>query len=191
MKLPESTSLLFLLLLVELPVLMMSRPTPVRPHKAGLTKLYNQMRWLTTVVHGVVHHHHHDTSLPFEHNLTSLPAVNFKAKDLNTVKLNSTLSQLHSGLQSFKLHVDWLLFWQNQSDLVSNKMKEIANALQMISILTQDQTDSPAQSTVLSLPPLTSTWDIYRTSEVIRHRLLVFCNFYVRALRVLISRANK
>lgn len=50
----ESTSLLFLLLLVELPVLTMSRPTPVRPHKAGLTKLYHQMRWLTTVVHGVV-----------------------------------------------------------------------------------------------------------------------------------------
>lgn len=50
--LPESPSrLLFLLLLVELPV---SRPTPVRHHKDGLTKLLQQMRRLRTLVDGVV-----------------------------------------------------------------------------------------------------------------------------------------
>lgn len=68
----------------------------------------------------------------------TFPAI-FNIFFIYPLKLNSTLSQLHSGLQSFKLHVDWLLFWQNQSDLVSNKMKELANALQMISILIQDQ----------------------------------------------------
>ncbi|XP_053087460.1 uncharacterized protein il11b isoform X2 [Pangasianodon hypophthalmus] len=187
--LPKSTScLLFLLLLVELPVLAMSRPTPVRHHKDGLTKLFQKMLRLINIVQGVMHHL--DTSLPFEHSLTSLPTLNFRPKDLAAVKANSTLSQLSSGLHSFKLHFDWLLYWQNQSGLVSNKVKEISDQIQSISILQQRLTDSPAQGTVLSLPPLKTAWDIYQTSAEIHKRLLAFCNWYLRALRVLIYYAN-
>ncbi|XP_017336317.1 uncharacterized protein il11b isoform X1 [Ictalurus punctatus] len=182
--LPESSCVLFLLLLVELPVLAMSRPTPMRHRKDSLTKLSQKMRRLINIVQRAVHHL--DTSLPFEHNLTSLPTLNFRPRDLAAVTENSTLSQLSSGLHSFKLHFDWLLYWHNQSGLVSNKIKEIADEIQSISMLEQIQTNSSGQNTLLSMPPLTSAWDIYRTSAVIHKRLLDFCNWYLRALQVLI-----
>ncbi|XP_060759936.1 uncharacterized protein il11b [Neoarius graeffei] len=168
----------------------MSHPTPMSHHKDGLTKLFLKMRRLINIVQGAVCQHLLDTSLSSEHNLTSLPTLNFRPKDLAAVKANSTLSQLSSGLHSFKLHFDWLLYWHSQSGLVSNKIKEIADEIHSIIILEQIQTDSPAQNTVLSLPHLTSAWDIYSTSAVIHKRLLAFCNWYIRALRVLIAYAN-
>ncbi|XP_047672571.1 uncharacterized protein il11b [Tachysurus fulvidraco] len=190
MKLPGSTScLLFLLLLVEIPVLTVSRPTLMKRHKDGLTKLFQQIYLLRSAAHEAVHHL--DTSLPFEHNFTSLPALNLRAKDLAKLKANSTLSQLHSGLHSFKLHYDWLLYWHNQSGLVSDRIQKISYAIHSITVFAQSLTDSPAQNTSLSLPPLTSAWDLNSSSAVIHKRLLNFCSWYLRALLVLISHANR
>ncbi|KAK2864509.1 hypothetical protein Q7C36_003663 [Tachysurus vachellii] len=167
----------------------MSHPTPMKRHKDGLTKLFQQIRLLISAAHEAVHHL--DINLLFEHNFTSLPALNFRAKDLENVKVNSTLSQLHSGLHSFKLHYDWLLYWHNQSGLVSDRIQKISYAIHSITVLAQSLTDSPAQNTSLSLPPLTSAWDVYSSSAVIHKRLLNFCNWYCRALWVLISHANR
>lgn len=53
--LPETTScLLFLLLLVEFPVLALSHPTPMRHQKDGLTKLFQKLRRLVNIVQGAV-----------------------------------------------------------------------------------------------------------------------------------------
>lgn len=53
--LPETTScLLLLLLLVELPVLAMPHPGPMRHHKEGLTKLFQKMRRLINIVQETV-----------------------------------------------------------------------------------------------------------------------------------------
>ncbi|TSO05430.1 hypothetical protein Baya_9553 [Bagarius yarrelli] len=167
----------------------MSRPTPVSHRKDNLRKLFQQMLRLMSIVQEGVHHF--DSSLPINHNLTSLPTLKFRPSDLAAVKAKSTLSQLHSGLQSFQLHFDWLLYWHNQSALMSDSIKKIANAIRSISILKENQTDSPTQTTVLSLPPITSAWDLHQTAAVVHKRLLVFCNWYIRALSVLISQANK
>lgn len=58
---------------------------------------------------------------------------------VSTQKANSTLPQLSSGLQAFKLHFDWLLHWYHQSGLESSKIKEIASLLESISVLAQRQ----------------------------------------------------
>ncbi|KAM9434642.1 uncharacterized protein il11b [Clarias gariepinus] len=189
--LPGSIScLLFLLLLVELPILATSHPTPMRPHKDGLTKLFQKMRRLIHIVHGVVQHHDGLPGLPLVQNLTSLPALNFRPKDLAAVEANSTLSKLSFGLHSFKLHFDWLLYWHTESGLVSNRIKEIADEIQSVIILAQKQTNSPAPDTVLSLPPLKSAWEIHMTSTAISRRLQDFCSWYSRALLVLMSAKN-
>ncbi|XP_046700324.1 uncharacterized protein LOC124382200 isoform X2 [Silurus meridionalis] len=187
--LSESTScLLFLFLLVELPVLAMSHPAPGRNHKDVLTMLFQKMRQLNIVVQGVTHHF--DNSLPSKHNLTSLPSLHFSRKDLVAEKANSTINQLSSGLHLYKLHFDWLLYWYNQSGLASNQIKEISEEIQSIIMLVQRQTDTPAQNTSLSLPTLTSAWEIYGTSAVIHKKLLVFSDLYIRALWVLKSYAK-
>lgn len=56
-----------------------------------------------------------------------------------TRKENSTLSQLASGLQSFKLHFDWLLHSGDQPGLDLDKIKEIAGEIQKLNILEQRQ----------------------------------------------------
>ncbi|XP_037398356.1 uncharacterized protein il11b [Pygocentrus nattereri] len=183
--LPESTSfLLFLLLLVELPVLTMSRPTPARPHKDGLTTLLKQMHQLLNLVQRVLSNF--DTHLPFEHKIPSLPTINFRPKDLAAVEADTTLSQLSAGLNSFKLHFDWLLHWENQSGLVSDETKAIADRIQFINTLVHRQMPQlPPQSTTLSLPALNSAWEMFQTSAIVHRRLVQFCDWYLRALRVL------
>ncbi|XP_072530855.1 uncharacterized protein il11b [Salminus brasiliensis] len=162
----------------------MSRPTPMRLHKDGLTRLLQQMHRLLNLVHGVLSNL--DTQLPFEHNLHSLPIISFRPQDLAAVEVNTTLSQLSSGLHAFKLHFDWLLHWQNQSGLVSHKTKEIDH---QISLLQRQMPELAPQNTTLSLPSLSSAWDMFQASAVVHRRLQQFCDWYLRALRVLIHQA--
>lgn len=66
-------------------------------------------------------------------------------------KENSSLSQLSSGLHSFKLHFDWLLYWHNQSGLTSNKTKEIISEIhRSISILERKQVRSTVVEKLIS-----------------------------------------
>ncbi|XP_022539166.2 interleukin-11 [Astyanax mexicanus] len=187
--LPRSTSfLLFLLLLVELPLLSMSRPAPT--HKDGLTRLLQQMHRLLTLVQGVLSNL--DTHLPFEHKLHSLPIIHFRPQDLATVEMNTTLTQLSSGLHSFKLHFDWLLHWEDQAGLETHKSKEIDHQIQNINnLLHKQMPELPLPNTTLNLPPPSSAWDMFQTSAVVHRRLLLFCDWYLRALRVLKLQAKQ
>ncbi|KAK1804875.1 hypothetical protein P4O66_019126 [Electrophorus voltai] len=48
-------------------------------------------------------------------------------------------SPSYAGLHSFKLHFDWLAYWQNQSGLLSSETKQITDIIQSIRILIQNQ----------------------------------------------------
>ncbi|XP_076863847.1 uncharacterized protein il11b [Brachyhypopomus gauderio] len=185
--LPEPTSsLLLLLLLVELSVSSMSQSSLRTSHKDGLRKLSNQMHRLRNLVSS------RHTDVHYEHNLTSLPTLNFRPHDLAAVQENSTLFQLSSGLHSFKLHFDWLLYWQNQSGLLSFETKKITDIIESIRILIQNQVpDLPSQNATLSLPAPTSTWDVFKTSDIVHSRLQRFCGWYLRALHVLIQSTRR
>ncbi|KAL7826286.1 hypothetical protein AOLI_G00314950 [Acnodon oligacanthus] len=162
----------------------MSRPTPARPHKDGLTTLLKHMHQLLNLVQSVLSNF--DTHLPFERKIPSLPTINFRPKDLAAVEADRTLSQLSAGLNSFKLHFDWLLHWQNQSGLVSDETKAIADRIQFINTLIHRQMPQlPPQSTTPSLPDLNSAWEMFQTSAILHRRLVQFCDWYLRALRVL------
>ncbi|XP_066529686.1 interleukin-11 isoform X2 [Hoplias malabaricus] len=167
----------------------MSRPTSVGPHKDNLMRLLQQMRRLLNLVQGVLSQL--DSELPFDHNIPSLPTVHYRPQDLAAVQVNTSLSQLSSGLHSFKLHLDWLLHWKNQSGLESQETKVISNHIQVINNLVQRMMPqlSPQNST-LTLPPLTTAWDLFQTSAVVYKRLQLFSDWYLRALQILIHQAN-
>ncbi|KAI4901274.1 hypothetical protein NFI96_022179, partial [Prochilodus magdalenae] len=189
--LPESTSfVLSLLLLVELPVLSTSHPTPKKLHKDGLPSLFEQMRWLLNLVQGALNNL--DTELPFDRNIPSLPTIHSRPQDLAAVEANGTLSELSSGLNSFKLHLDWLLHWQNENGLESQETKKIAKHIQFINTMIHKQMPKlPPQSTTFSLPAPTSAWDMFQTSTIVLRRLQQFCDWYLRALRVLIHQVKQ
>ncbi|XP_062841541.1 interleukin-11 [Trichomycterus rosablanca] len=160
----------------------MAYPTSTR-HKDGLTGLCQQMHQLLKLVQRV--RNHFETDLPIEHHLTSLPTIHHRPQDLERVEEHSTLSQLSSGLHSFKLHYDWLVYWQDELGLELN-IEELIRKIQYVSILVQKQTnESTPQTTLPPLPSPTSAWDLYKTSAVIRKKLQHFCDWYVRALRFL------
>ncbi|KAI7799007.1 interleukin-11b [Triplophysa rosa] len=176
--------LIFFMSLVELFGFTTARPTSTAQGREGLKKLQHDMRQLSKLLtHGV------DVSemmQDFERDLTSLPTLSYSAKDLKSLEVSSTLSELYSGLKSFLFHLDWLQHKQEQLETEFSKTKKIAHHMKSISLkVLREIGTAPSEPIYPTLPPLNSYWNMYQATMEIYKKLYLFCDWYSRALGVL------
>ncbi|KAI2653020.1 Interleukin-11 [Labeo rohita] len=174
--------LIVLMTCVELFTFVTARPTYLPQGKKGLQILYQDMRTLLNVVS----HERLRNEKDFEQSLTSLPTLNYKAQDLKSLEMSSTLEHLYSGLKSFKFHLDWIQQKQEEMGNDYSKTKKLADRIQIIShmVLIQIGT-TPPELVYPSLSPLNTAWNLYQANAEIIDKLYFFCNWYIRALGVL------
>ncbi|KAL2080005.1 hypothetical protein ACEWY4_023798 [Coilia grayii] len=151
------------LLLVLLPVLSLAHPhvsrlalaQDRRERDSSLRSLYTQMQRLIIAV-SIAHR-------PF---------------------LNTTLLFIHSGLQSYRFHFDWLQkIMENRSMTVPSVTQQISRYLRHIGQLLQKQIRDPPPSPVPpQLPVLTKNWDIHVSSIAVHRNLQRFCHWSLMAL---------
>lgn len=187
-----SFSLLFSLLLAQLPVLTSAAPHNHRrlPEK-DLEKLTNQTRHLLRLTQDLLKDHVINTDI--EHRLKTLPAMTNKASDLSSLKLNETLPQLLVDLQSFKLHFEWLTRKPiHAASFNLSKLRELTSHIKTFHTFLQRQVlKVDAQllpSPTPSLPPLSGAWDRVQSSLELLQQFRLFCDWASRALVTLKSR---
>ncbi|KAJ8289917.1 hypothetical protein GJAV_G00006730 [Gymnothorax javanicus] len=189
-----SSSLLFSLMLAQLPLL-----TSAAPHNhrrvPDLEKLTNQTRNLLKLTQDLLNDHVIDTEI--EHRFKSLPVMNNKASDLSSLKLKETLSQLHLDLQSFELHFEWLSQaakkrHHHAASLSMPKLGELISHIKTFNASLQRQmlkADAPRlPSPTPSLPPLPAAWDMVQSSLELVQQFYLFCDWASRALLTLKSK---
>lgn len=188
-----SFSLLFSLLLAQLPML-----TSAAPHNhrrlPDLEKLTNQTRNLLRMTQDLLKDHVINTDI--EHRLKSLPAMTNKASDLSSLKLKETLPQLLVDLQSFELHFEWLTrpTWKHVHAASFNlsKLRELTSHIKTFHAFLQRQVlKADAQclpSPTPSLPPLSGAWDMVQSSLELLQQFRLFCDWASRALLTLKSK---
>ncbi|XP_036394191.1 interleukin-11 [Megalops cyprinoides] len=187
----SSSSLLFSLLLAQLPILTSALPVHHR-RIPDLEKLTNQTRNLLKLTQDLLKDHVIDTDI--EHRFKSLPAMTNRASDLSTLELKSTLSQLLVDLQSFEVHFDWLnRASRKHKQAALPKLGEMISHIKSLSasLLRQIQkVDAPRlPSPTPSLPPLPAfQWDVVQSSLELLQQFRLFCDWASRALLTLKSK---
>ncbi|XP_056597773.1 interleukin-11 [Triplophysa dalaica] len=182
---PDTTlPLIFFMSLVEFFGYTTSRPTSTSQGREGLKKLQHDMRRLSKLLtHGV---NMSDMMRDFDRDLTSLPTLSYRAKDLKSLEVSSTLSDLYSGFKSFLFHLDWLQHEQEQQDTDFSKTKMISHYMKNISLkVLREIGTAPSEPIYPTLPPLNSYWNMYQATMEINKNLYLFCDWYTRALGVL------
>ncbi|XP_076157033.1 uncharacterized protein il11b [Alosa pseudoharengus] len=171
-----------LLLVLLVPVL--SRA----PRRENLNRLLKQMNLLKVIARGPFSTN--DLEADYQHNLTALPRITLRARDFRNLQLNSTLLQLHSGLQSFQFHFDWLRqVHLNRSMNVPPMTQRIMDHLQLLQKQMENLPSNPVPRVPPQLPRLTSNWDIHTASVVVHQHLQSFCKWSVLALHNLMRKA--
>ncbi|XP_042292516.1 uncharacterized protein LOC121913780 isoform X1 [Thunnus maccoyii] len=191
-SIPDFTPcLLHLLLLAELFVHSSSRPTQSVSICNTFSQMIHQVDRLTNLSKKL-----HDLTddelinlIGMENRLVSLPHMQQTAADFNSVKMNESLSQLYVYTQSFKLHVDWLKTAKENVSLSSQSVDGTITHLLHLSTLTstflrQINQEVP-QPPSLSLPVVSTAFDVLKFSVEISERLTVFCRWSKRMLRYL------
>ncbi|XP_021323960.2 uncharacterized protein il11b [Danio rerio] len=178
---PDSTfPLIILMACVELFDFIRARPANLPQGKKHLSTLYQDMRMLLKLTSQQMNA---NELTDFEHSLSSLPSLNYSVKDLHSLEVSSTLAQLYSGLKSFKFHLDWV---QRNSDELGNdysKTKKIVHLIQaIIQKVLQELGQTAPEIVHPTLPPLETFWQLYQTNAEIHKKLLIFCDYYTRAL---------
>ncbi|XP_051526902.1 uncharacterized protein il11b isoform X2 [Myxocyprinus asiaticus] len=182
MKLTTGWTIAMIILMSLAKFFTTAHPTPMPRRKEGLQKLQRDLRSLSKSWPGDMKEILQD----FEHDLTSLPVLNYTAKDLTSLEVSSTLAQLYSGLKSFMFHLDWLQKNQEQSETDFSKTKKIFHQVQAISrTLLREIGTTPSELVYPTLPPLNTAWSIYQATMEINKKLYYFCDWYSRALGVL------
>ncbi|KAI1885824.1 hypothetical protein AGOR_G00207760 [Albula goreensis] len=187
-----SSSLLFSLILAQLPFLTSALPLN---HKRGpdLEKLTNQTRHLLKLTQELRKDH---VVGEVEHILKSLPTMTSKTSDLSSLQLKTTLPQLLFDLQSFELHLEWLSRASRKhrhtaspnlaklGDLIVHT-KTISASLQR-QMLKVDALRLPTPTP--SLPPLPEVWNLVQCSREILDQFSLFLDWASRALLTLKSK---
>ncbi|XP_031442556.2 uncharacterized protein il11b [Clupea harengus] len=146
------------LLLVLLPVLSLAQPYVDGSRKENLKKIYKQMIILNSIARGPISHY--ELNLDIQHNFTALPRIASRAQDLQTQQLNTTLLLLHSGLQSFRFHFDWLRQVQQNRSMNVPRETPITLHLKRIGQLLQKQVRAKAQADQRA-------WRVFRHLDVL------------------------
>ncbi|XP_029919774.1 uncharacterized protein LOC115367971 [Myripristis murdjan] len=121
------------------------------------------------------------------YSLEGLPSMEHNASQINSVKLNESLSQLYLDIQAFKLHVDWLKTVRENFSLPHSQTVEGASThLLLLSNLTSGAlhkiSETVPEPPSPSLPRVSSSFSALRYSLEVSQRLQVFCLWSKRVL---------
>ncbi|KAK3551127.1 hypothetical protein QTP70_013999 [Hemibagrus guttatus] len=192
--LDSSSSLLFSVLLAQLPLFTSALPAHARRPHADFDKLTNQTRHLQKMTHDLINDHKGEPVID-HHRFKSLPAINSRANDLSSLELKPTLSQLHADFKTFEHHFEWLnKVTQKHHHSSASKLGEmISHIRSLISLLQRQmlQVDAPRIAvTPPSLPPQPSQWEMNQSSQVLLQRFRLFCDWAARAFLSLKSKTQ-
>ncbi|KAM9353486.1 interleukin-11 [Symphorus nematophorus] len=193
--LDSSSSLLFSLLLAQLPVCTSASPVPHR-RATEMDRLSNQTKNLMKLTQELLREHAFDSDVE-PHRFTSLPEMsNRSANDLNNLELKPTLSQLYADLKLYEQHFEWLNkvsrkhhhpALQKLADMIS-EMKNLINMLQRQMIRVEAPRLTPATP---SLPPhLRHQFDVLQSSHELLQHFKLFCDWAYRAFITLKSKVS-
>ncbi|KAL4616732.1 interleukin-11 [Arapaima gigas] len=132
----------------------------------------------------------HVIGVEIEHRFKTLPAVTNKVTDLSTLEVKSTLSQLHTDLQLFDLHFEWLnKVSKNRKHATLPKLAELIHHLKSLKFSLQRQMTKLQVSRLPipspSLPPIdVNEWEVAQSSLELLQKFRLFCDW---ALRVFLS----
>ncbi|XP_030641447.1 interleukin-11 [Chanos chanos] len=189
----SSSSLLFSLLLAQLPLFTSAFPAHHRRFHADFEKLTNQTKHLLKLTQDLLKEPVFDTEIS-HHRFKSLPAISSRASDLSTLELKPTLSQLHADLKSFEHHFEWLnkatrkqhhVFVPKLGELITH-IKGLINALQR-QMVKAEAPRLPAPSPSLPSHP-SFHWEMVQTSHELLQQFRIFCDWASRALLTLKSK---
>ncbi|XP_041844377.1 uncharacterized protein il11a [Melanotaenia boesemani] len=184
--LDSSSSLLFSLLLAQLPVFSSASPVPQR-RASDMDKLSNQTRNLIKLTQELLREHAFDSDME-SHRFRSLPEMsNRSVNDLNNLELKPTLSQLHADLKLYEHHFEWLnkVSKKHHHPAVPKLMEMIREMKSLINLLHRQmqRVDAPklTQATP-SLPPhLPNHFDVLQSSHELLLHFRLFCDWANRA----------
>ncbi|KAM9488180.1 interleukin-11 [Clarias gariepinus] len=191
--LDSSSSLLFSVLLAQLPLFTSALPAHARRPHADFDKLTNQTRHLQKMTHDLINDHKGEPVID-HHRFKSLPAINSRANDLSSLELKPTLSQLHADFKNFEHHFEWLnKVTQKHHHSTASKLSEmISHIKSLIGLLQRQmlQVDAPRITVPSpSLPPQPSSqWEMNQSSQVLLQRFRHFCDWAARAFLSLKSK---
>ncbi|KAM6910271.1 uncharacterized protein il11a [Xenentodon cancila] len=191
----SSSSLLFSLLLAQLPVFVSASPVPQR--RAGdLDKLTNQTRNLMRLAQELLREHAFDSDVE-SHRFRSLPEMsNRSANDLNNLELKPTLSKLHADLKLYEHHFEWLnMVSKKHHNPAVPKLKEMIREMKsLISLLHRQmqRVEAPKLTPATpSLPPqLPHHFDVLQSSHELLQHFKLFCDWAYRAFISLKPKAS-
>ncbi|XP_038134050.1 uncharacterized protein il11b [Cyprinodon tularosa] len=187
---PETFSCLFrLLLLTELIVQSSSLPTHSSSHCGFFGQMIHQVESLMNLSKKM-HELRNEELQHFEEvpvKLENLPDLHYTASHLRKLKVNETLTLLHTYTQSFRLHIDWLKDAKENFSLpfqtevsASSHLLHLSN---LIKRCLHPPNESGLQSTVPHLPVVSTAFETLLYSIEISDRLNVFCVWSKRILR--------
>ncbi|XP_029928989.1 interleukin-11 [Myripristis murdjan] len=182
----SSSSLLFSLLLAQLPVFTSASPVPQR-RLHDLDRLSNQTKNLLKLTQDLLREHAFDSDIE-PHRFGSLPAMgNRAANDLNNLELKPTLSQLHADLKLFEHHFEWLnkVSKKHHHPALPKLGEMIREMKSLISLLHRQmqRVEAPRLTPAPpSLPPhLPYQFDVLQSSHELLQQFKLFCDWAYRA----------
>ncbi|XP_037309368.1 uncharacterized protein il11a [Pungitius pungitius] len=182
----SSRSLLFSLLLAQLPAFTNASPLPQR-RPTDMDRLSNQTKNLMKLTQELLKEHAFDSDVE-PHRFRSLPEMsNRSANDLNNLELKPTLSQLHADLKLYEHHFEWLnKVSKKHHHPALPKLSEMIREMKSLIFLLHRQmvrVDAPkvTQATP-SLPPhLPYQFDVLQSSHELLQHFKLFCDWAYRA----------
>ncbi|XP_030227274.1 interleukin-11 isoform X1 [Gadus morhua] len=195
--LDSSSSLLFSLLLAQLPVF--SSASPVQQRKLqpqDLDRLSNQTKNLLKLTQDLLREHAFDADLE-PHRFRTLPAMSQRAaSDLQNLELKPTLSKLHADLKLFEHHFEWLNRVSKKHQHPSlPKLAEIIREMKNLMNLLNRQIVTAGASRLPHVAPSLPTslpyqFDVLQSSHELLQQFKLFCDWAYRAFISLKPKAS-
>ncbi|XP_057689610.1 uncharacterized protein il11a isoform X1 [Corythoichthys intestinalis] len=182
----SSSSLLFSLLLAQLPVFTSASPLPQR-RPNDMDKLSNQTRNLMKLTQELLREHAFDSDVD-PHRVWSLPEMsNRSANDLSNLELKPTLSQLHADLKLYEHHFEWLnrVSKKHHHPALPKLARVIREMKSLINLLGHQMQRVDATKVPHPTPSLPShlsyQFDVLQSSQDLLHHFKLFCDWAYRA----------
>ncbi|KAM9405148.1 uncharacterized protein il11a isoform 3-T4 [Salvelinus alpinus] len=133
---------------------------------------------------------------PEQHRFKSLPLMNNRASDINSLEMRPTLSQLHADLKSFEHHFAWLSRASRKHHhpalpklgQMMSLIKSLTSMLEHQMMRVDAQRLSPPSPSMPPPPP--SQFDVLQSSQELLLQFRLFCDWAQRVFSVLSTKSK-
>uniref|UniRef100_A0A4W5MTX3 Interleukin 11a n=1 Tax=Hucho hucho TaxID=62062 RepID=A0A4W5MTX3_9TELE len=133
---------------------------------------------------------------PEQHRFKSLPVMNNRASDINSLEMRPTLSQLHADLKSFEHHFAWLSRASRKHHhpalpklgQMMSLIKSLTSMLEHQMMRVDAQRLSPPSPSLPPPPP--SQFDVLQSSQELLLQFRLFCDWAQRVFSVLSTKSK-